>query len=118
MSTPPDLVPASVPTGNDRLWVILSHISILFGAGLIVPLIVYLWKKLEAPVVADHAKEALNFHLSFYIYGLLCLPLFFIFIGIPLLALIGVAGIILGLLGTIKASDNILYRYPLTIRFF
>jgi uncharacterized Tic20 family protein len=119
MSTPPPLTsaPASALSGNDRLWVILSHISIALSAGLILPLIVYLWKKSESPLVADHAKEALNFHISLFLYSLACIPLVFVVIGIPILMLIGIGGLILGIIGTIKASDNILYRYPLTIRF-
>ncbi len=116
MSTPP---PISAPpvTGNDRLWIILSHISMILGVGLLLPLIVYLWKKTESFTVADHAKEALNFHLSVFIYTLACIPLCFIFIGIPLIFAIAIGGFVLSIIGTIKASDNILYRYPLTIRF-
>ncbi|HEY1171816.1 MAG TPA: DUF4870 domain-containing protein [Verrucomicrobiae bacterium] len=113
--TPPPLSPPAV-TGNDRLWVILSHISLLLGAGLLLPLIIYLWKKPEPTSVAEHAKEALNFHLSIFIYSLACIPLAFIFIGFILLIGIGIFGFILSIIGTIKASDNILYRYPLTIR--
>lgn len=116
MNTPPPVSPPSV-SSNDRLWIILSHVSIILGVGLVLPLIVYLWKKPESTTVADHAKEALNFHLSIFIYSLACIPLVFVFIGIPLLILIGLFGFIMGIIGTIKASDNILYRYPLTIRF-
>jgi uncharacterized protein len=116
MNTPPPLSPPSI-SSNDRLWIILSHISVVFGAGLVLPLIVYLWKKPESTVVADHAKEALNFHLSLFIYSLACIPLVFIFIGIPLLILLGLFSLIMSIIGTIKASDGNLYRYPLTIRF-
>lgn len=118
MSTPPPLnqTPNEILTGNDRLWVILSHISIILGVGIILPLIVYLWKKTEAPLVTEHAKEALNFHLSLFIYSIACIPLCFVFIGFPLLILLGLGGFILGIMGTIKASDNVFYRYPMTIR--
>lgn len=117
METPPP-VPVKAADGNDRLWIILSHISLLFGAGLVLPLVVYLWKKPEPTSVADQAKEALNFHLSVFIYSLACIPLVFIFVGVPLLILIGLASMVLAIIGTIKASDNVAYRYPLTIRFF
>jgi len=114
LSSPPPALPK--PSSDDRLWIILSHISMMIGVGLILPLVVYLWKKPDAPLVADHAKEALNFHISLFIYSLACIPLIFIFIGIPILILIGLTGFILGIIGTVKASENILYRYPLTIR--
>jgi len=37
--------------------------------GLIFPLIIYLVKKGESEKIADHAREALNFHISLFIYG-------------------------------------------------
>jgi uncharacterized Tic20 family protein len=38
-------------------------------------------------------------------------------VGIPLLIVLAIAGIVLAVVGAVKASDGILYRYPLTIRF-
>lgn len=115
MSTPPPIM-NQIAKGNDRLWIILSHISLVMGAGLLIPLIIFLWKKTESELVAEHAKEALNFHLSLFIYGIVCIPLVFVFIGFPLLILIGLGGFVMSIIGTVKASDNVLYRYPLTIR--
>ncbi len=101
---------------DDRLWIILSHLSILVGAGLFLPLVVYLWKKEQSPNAAEHAREALNFHISVYIYSLLCLPLCFLLIGIPLLMLVGLAALILAIVAAVRAADGGFYRYPLTIR--
>jgi len=104
------------PTGNDRIWSMLSHLSGLFGLSLILPLVVYLAMRKESTFVADNAKEALNFHLSLLIYVLCCVPLIFVLIGIPLIIVIAIGSLILGIIAAVKASNNECYRYPLTLR--
>lgn len=107
---------SAAPTGNYKIWSMLSHLSILFGLGLILPLVVYLAMRHESDYAAQNAKEALNFHISVYLYALCCLPLFFIIIGLPLAMLIGLGAVVLGIVATIKAADGHCYRYPLTLR--
>lgn len=116
MTIDPPLVPAQVAT-SDKALMILCHVSALIGVGLILPFIVWLVKKHEPDAVAAHAKETLNFHLSYYLYALLCVPLMLIAIGIPLAIVVGIAAFVLAIIGAVKASDGVLYRYPLTIRF-
>ena len=110
----------SAPKGNEKIWSILSHLSALVslvGVGLLVPLIVYLSMKDDSAYVADNAREALNFHLSLFLYCLCCIPLIFVVIGLPLLVLIGLATLVLSIVAAVKASEGGCYRYPLTIRF-
>ncbi|MGK0197767.1 MAG: putative Tic20 family protein, partial [Yoonia sp.] len=57
-------------TSDEKLWSVLSHLSLLLGVGILLPLIVYLVKKGDSPAVAEHAKEALNFHISVYLYAI------------------------------------------------
>ncbi len=109
-------VSSSLPT-SDKALVILCHISAIIGVGIILPFVVWLVKKNEPDAVASHAIETLNFHLSILIYLVLCVPLMFAVIGVPLAILIGLASLVLAIIGAIKASDGVLYRYPLTIRF-
>ena len=94
----------------------LSHLSVLFGLSLILPLVVYLAMRKESAYVAENAKEALNLHISLLIYVLCCVPLIFILIGIPLMIVIGLGSLVLGIIATVKASNNECYRYPLTLR--
>jgi uncharacterized Tic20 family protein len=82
----------------------------------ILPLVVYLAMRSESEYVAANAKEALNFHITIYIYLLCCLPLAFVLIGIPLMFLIGIGSLVLAIVGAVKASDGACYHYPLTIR--
>jgi uncharacterized Tic20 family protein len=110
-------LPSSTPVrGHDKIWSILSHLSSFVGLPLLLPLVVYLAMKGESDYVATNAREALNFHLSLLIYGLCCLPLIFLVIGIPLLVLIGLASLVLAIVAAIKASDGHCYHYPLTLR--
>lgn len=114
MDQPPPL-PQTL-TSDDKIWVILCHLSLLIGVGFLLPLIVYLVKKHDAPVTAEHAKEALNFHISVYLYGFISVILCFILIGFPLLMIIAVGSLVLAIIAAFKASEGEFYRYPLTIR--
>jgi uncharacterized Tic20 family protein len=105
------------PTGNEKIWSMFSHLSALIGLGIILPLVVYLAMRRESEYLAQNAREALNFHISIYIYGLCCIPLAYILIGIPMLILLGVFSLILAIVATVKASDGGCYRYPLCLRF-
>jgi uncharacterized Tic20 family protein len=102
--------------GNDKIWSMLSHLSALLGVGFVFPLVVYLAMRHESEYVAANAREALNFHISVLIYSLCCLPLVLILIGIPLLLVIGVGSLVLAVIATVKASNGVCYRYPLTLR--
>jgi hypothetical protein len=98
---------------NDNLWILFSHLSLLLGAGLVVPLIIYLVKKDESPEVAYHSKEALNFHISITIYSLVCAVTC---VGIALVPVIGIAALVLSIIAAVKSSDPVRYSYPLTLR--
>ncbi len=105
--------PAPRPNSDDQLWIVFSHISLLLGVGILLPLIVYLVKKDDSPRVSNHAKEALNFHISIIIYSLAC---GITCVGIPLIPFIGIAAMVLSIIAAVKASDPVQYRYPLTLR--
>lgn len=91
----------------------------LTGVGWILgPLIVWLLKRSEMPSVDAHGKEALNLQISVLIYALVLVVLGFLTCGVGffLLILLGIAQIVLMIIGAIKAANGELYRYPLTIR--
>jgi hypothetical protein len=104
---------APTPSSDEQLWIVFSHISLLLGIGILLPLIVYLVKKDDSPRVADHAKEALNFHISILIYSFAC---GITCIASPLIPVIVIGGFVFGIIAALKASDPIPYRYPLTLR--
>jgi uncharacterized Tic20 family protein len=79
-------------------------------------LIIYLMKKDESNYVAEHAVEALNFQISITIFYFISGILVFLLIGFLLIWILCIANIILCIIATIKASDNILYKYPFNMR--
>lgn len=102
-------------SSDERTMAILVHVlSVFFW---IFPgLIIYLLKKDESPYVSEHAKEAMNFQISVTIYCIIGIILSLLIIGIFVLIAVGLMNLILCIIATIKASDNVLYRYPFTIR--
>lgn len=114
----PQLPPIAAPNqGNDKLLAILCHVSLFLGVGFILPLIVYLVKRGESELVAAHAKEVLNFHISLLIYFICAIPLVSCLIGIPILLGIGLMSFVCAIIAAIRASEGGFYFYPLTIRF-
>jgi uncharacterized Tic20 family protein len=119
--TPSTQVPP-VAAPVSRTFEVLCHVLGFAGfvlpfANIWAPLIVWLMKKAESPSVDAHGKEAINFQISMTIWVLLCAASWLVLIGIVLLPAALITGIVLTVIGTIKASNGELYRYPLTIRF-
>jgi uncharacterized protein len=134
--TVPPLQPGnpSAAASSTRAWEVLCHLSSLLGllgvplGNILAPLVVWLLKRGESAGVDAHGKESLNFHISWSLYWVLAfaivVALCFVLIGfvmLPGLLILGVVGwitmLILTIIGSVKASNGELYRYPLTIRF-
>lgn len=110
------------PTKDERTWAMLSHFSAYTGCvfplgHILAPLIIWLIKRDELPLVADQGKEVLNFQISMTLYfigaGLLCIVL----IGIPIVIGLAIFDFIIIIVAGIKANEGVKYRYPLAIRF-
>jgi uncharacterized Tic20 family protein len=118
--TPP---PTTSTSSDTRTWCVLCHAAAL--AGFIVPwafhilgpLIVWLAKRADSPEIDAHGKESINFQLSMLIYNVVAGILCIILIGIPILILLHLLNIVFVIVASIKASEDKLYRYPMTIRF-
>jgi len=106
---------------DETLWSVLVHVSI-FVAPILGPLLALLILKERSVVVAHHAREALNFHLTLTIVGVALgvLTVATLFLATPLTLLVGallaVAGVVFPILGAIAAGNRTPYRYPATIR--
>jgi uncharacterized protein len=120
---------APAPSSDQQTWRVLAHASALIQfigiPSFVGPLVVWLLRR-EDPVVAPHAREALNFQLSLIIYfaagivvgiiaaitiiGLPVTFLIFAFLGVLLLA-----EIVFAILASLAASRGEFYRYPLSI---
>lgn len=126
---PPGPAYGQMSAAEERNWAIGAHLSALVAAwaalGVLGPLVVYLVKKDESPWVRAHAAAALNFQLSWLIWGIslsiatfLLLLVFIGFFLIPVLVGGAIWWLVLVILATIGASRNEQpYKYPLTIDF-
>jgi uncharacterized Tic20 family protein len=102
---------------------VLLHLSQFAGyvvplGGLILPFVIWQWKKSELPEIDAHGKAVANWIVSELIYGVLCLFLAFFLIGIPLLLLLLLLGVLFPVIGAIKANQGEVWKYPLAFRFF
>ena len=97
---------------------IIAHASILFTSTVLtigIPLAIILLS--DDDVAIANAKEAFNFYITVYLFGLCCVPLMFILIGFPLLILLMIATVVMPVIAMIKISrsPNRVYRYPLIL---
>jgi hypothetical protein len=109
------------------------------------PLVIWLSKKNQHPVINSHGKESLNFQISFTIYEAIALIIFLFLLsvtcgigsssssatnqslqsiglvlgigGVVLAPIIGILQLILVIFATIKAQKGEFYHYPFTIQF-
>jgi uncharacterized Tic20 family protein len=120
-SAEPVTEPTGLPTQDERTWGMVAHLAALaffilpFG-NIIGPLVVWLAKRDHSAFVAMHAKEALNFNITFLIGGLVCLVLLAFSIGILFGAVLFVFWLVLTIIAALKANEGAAYRYPFTVR--
>lgn len=122
------------PTLADRQWAAGAHAAAL-GAALLTSwiagiagaagaLVVWMLVRDKSAFAAEHAKEAINFNLSMFLYAALAVVLVIFTLGIglivalPLWVILGVTWIVCTLIAAFKAYDGQPYRYPVTIRLF
>lgn len=107
---------------DDQNWAMICHLSALAGfmipfGNILGPLIVWLIKRGEMPLVESNGKEAINFQITVSIAMLICIPLMFVLIGIPMAFAVGLGALVLTIMAAVKVSNGEFdYKYPLTIR--
>jgi uncharacterized Tic20 family protein len=104
--------PQYTPTNDERTLAILCHVLTIFF-WLFPPLIIYLIKKNESAYVTEHARESLNFQITM---SIVAIALVLTIVGILLVWVLAIVVLVLVIIASIKASENKVYRYPLTIR--
>jgi uncharacterized Tic20 family protein len=111
----------TTPSKDERTWAMLCHFSTYIGFifpfwNIIVPLIIWLSKREDLPLVEDQGREVLNFQISMTIYfiisGILCI----ILIGIPILIGLIIFDFIITIVAAISANDGKYYRYPINLK--
>lgn len=101
---------------EENTWALMATFGGLL-LGWLAPLIVFAVQKDRSPFVRDVSRQALNMQLSFTIWILVSIPLFFVFVGIFTMIAAGITAFVLTIIGGVKAANRERYRYPLTIEF-
>lgn len=120
--------PVGVASSEERQWGLFGHLSALTGlftggiGNIVGPLVIWLIKKDTMPFAADQAREALNFNITLLIVGVVLLLITLVTFGLgvvltfPLSILIGIAWLVLTIIGGMKANEGVAYRYPFALR--
>ena len=109
------------PSADSRNKAVLAHLSAfvtLIGIpSPLGPLVAWLVWRDQDEFAADQAKEALNFNLSFLLYGLVAAVSLIVLVGLVLLPAVLIGWFVLTIAASVAASRGERYRYPATIRF-
>jgi len=126
MSSDPDpadtTTDASEVDDEERTWGILAHaggfagLAVPFG-NVVAPLVVWLVKRDESRFVDENGIRALNFQLTWSVILLVTALSVLVGVGLVLFPLAMLAWLILTVVGTVRAADDEVYDYPLTIGF-
>lgn len=107
---------------NETDWAMLTHLSglccLVSIPGVVGPLVFWMIKKEEMPLVDRAGKEAINFQLTMLIGQLISIPLIFIGVGFITLIAFALLAVIFAIIAGVEANKGNDYRYPLTFRFF
>ena len=107
-------------SSNSRNLAMLSHLSAFVAfvgiPSLVGPLVVWLLNR-DDPYVEAQAKDALNFNISFLLYGLAAAISIIILVGIIALPAVVFTWFALVIVASVKAANGENYRYPFTIQF-
>src|SRR3954447_23550494 len=101
---------------DEKLWAIGAHLGPLVF-GVLAPLVVWLVFRDRSSFLDRTGKEALNMQISYLLYFFAAGLSIFVFIGLVLLPLVGVAWLVLMIVATVKVANFDDFRYPAIIRF-
>lgn len=112
------------PSSDERLMALLAHLSLLVPhAGIVAPLLIWLFNKDKAPFAAYQAKQALFFHLFVIVATYIAIIIGFIFVVltlglgllvlVPLIGALSIVPMICGIIGAIHSYEGRDFRYPI-----
>jgi len=131
---------------SERHWAAMAHLSALLLAfltswaaglaGVLAAGVIYLIKRNDSAFAAAHAREAVNFNLSMFLYACLAGAIGVVLVGATVLTLgigaivtapaglllaalaiaIAVMWLVCSIIAAIKAWNGEEYRYPMTLR--
>ena len=112
----------SLTKSEESIWGMAAHLSalvgIIFPLGIILgPLLVWLLKRNDSDFVDANAKEALNFQTTVLIISFILVMLSVVSgIFVILAGAVGIGGLVLAVIGGLKAKNGERYIYPFALR--
>ena len=108
---------------DDHTWMMILHLSQLANfvipfAGLVLPIVIWHLKKDEIEGLDEHGKAVFNWMISALIFGFISAILLLVFVGFFCFIILGLLTVIFPVIGGIKASSGILWKYPLSLKIF
>jgi hypothetical protein len=107
-------------SAESRNLAMLAHLSAFIAfAGipsLVGPLVMWLLKR-DDPYVEAQARRALNFNISFLIYGIAAAISIVLLVGLIALPAVAITWFVLVITASTKAANGQDYEYPFTIEF-
>lgn len=119
-----------LPNQETRKWAMLCHLGGLASlvpfptANILLPLVIWLTKRDSDPYIDEQGREAVNFQITMFLYGVLVgivvyllkiILIGYLLVWLPLLVMIAQLGG--SIVGAIRAHDGENFRYPLILRF-
>ena len=116
-----------VPPGfnrDEKNLAVMSHLLPLLGfvfpgMSILVPLLIWLFKRDSSPYIEHHARESLNFQITVALIVAVWIVLKIMLVGLlllPLVPVIVILVLILMIRAALKAGDGGHYLYPFSLR--
>ncbi len=99
----------------------ICHLSIFFGMGFVGPLVIWLIKKDEFPLVDDAGRQALDFQITMFILfipGMICVPAGTL-TGVLIYYLAWIlASLVFPVIAAVRVKQGVFYRFPICVHVF
>lgn len=107
-------------SSDERTWGVLTHAAAFAGfavpfGNVLGPLLIWLVKRDESRFLDANGKQAVNFQITWTIWIGIALLTLLIGIGLLIVPVVMLAWLIFVVLAMIRASEDQVYDYPLTI---
>lgn len=106
---------------EENNWAVILHLSQLLEftvIGYVVPFLIWLLMKDQYPGLDAHGKNVANWILSSLLWAVVCGVSLLIGIGLILFPVLFLLNVVFPIVGAVKASQGVIWKYPLTIEFF
>jgi hypothetical protein len=105
---------------DERTWAIIVHAMGFVGlavplANVVGPLLVWAIKKDEGQFVDENGKQAINFQITWTVLLIVAALSIFVGVGLVVFPIVGLAWLVLTGIAMIRASNDQVYDYPLTV---